>query len=291
MAQHTQGQLHIGGQGRIIYDSNGWGVANATVYHGRQEPGTANANANRLVACWNACEGISTSVLELNATAGGVAELERQRDAAEARVEWLQKVNTLHRQADILYVVDGYEVTIVWDDYPISEGFHGATVAEAIDKAMVGFDLDARHQFQDRDIYGHERQMAAITAQRDELLAAMEQIANSNPDSTVLGLQQVAAAAIFDTKTTGPQISIASQPSNGEPSERLTTIKLTQPARYTSITKGGSYEKLGVIHGAGKLKGFAGVGYRDPVTGAMFIREPECFAARMKLIKADGGAE
>lgn len=38
--------------------------------------------ARRLAACWNVCEGISTEVLELNATEGGVATLERQRDSA-----------------------------------------------------------------------------------------------------------------------------------------------------------------------------------------------------------------
>lgn len=38
--------------------------------------------AQRMVACWNVCEGISTEVLELNATAGGVATLESQRNEA-----------------------------------------------------------------------------------------------------------------------------------------------------------------------------------------------------------------
>jgi hypothetical protein len=47
--------------------------------------------AERLAACWNVCDGISTSVLELNATAGGVANLERQRDALLAA---LKKLNS-----------------------------------------------------------------------------------------------------------------------------------------------------------------------------------------------------
>ena len=96
-----------------------------------------------------------------------------QRDLAVSQVDWLQKVNTLHRQVDILYVVDGYEVTVTWDDSPVSEGFHGETVAEAISKAMAGFDLEKFTRV-DGDIYGHERQMAALAAQRDELLAALE---------------------------------------------------------------------------------------------------------------------
>ena len=97
-------------------------------------------------------------------------------DAQKSQIDWLQKVNTLHRQVDILYVVDGYEVTVTWDDNPVSEGFHGETVAEAISKAMAGFDLEKFTRV-DGDIYGHERQMAALVAQRDELLAALETIA------------------------------------------------------------------------------------------------------------------
>jgi hypothetical protein len=63
--QHTQGQLHVGGDGTIVYDKDGWGVCNATVFHGRQAgPEVAREHASRLVACWNACEGVSTEDLE-----------------------------------------------------------------------------------------------------------------------------------------------------------------------------------------------------------------------------------
>lgn len=48
-ANHTPGPWHAGGNGTIIYANDGWGVANATVFHWRQEPGTAEANA-RLIA-------------------------------------------------------------------------------------------------------------------------------------------------------------------------------------------------------------------------------------------------
>lgn len=101
------------------------------------------------------------------------------RHPAEAQIDWLQKVNTLHRQVDILYVVDGYEVTITWDDNPVSEGFHGETVAEAISKAMAGFDLEKFTRV-DGDIYGHERQMAALAAQRDELLSLVSEYADQH---------------------------------------------------------------------------------------------------------------
>lgn len=64
MSEHTQGPLHVGGDGTIIYDKDGWGVASATVFHGRQEPGAAQVNARRIVACVNACDGKPTELLE-----------------------------------------------------------------------------------------------------------------------------------------------------------------------------------------------------------------------------------
>jgi len=99
-----------------------------------------------------------------------------QFDAA-AQIEWLEKANTLHRQVDILYVVDGYQVTVTWDGCAISDSFHGETVAEAIGKAMVGFDLDAKPQFTMRpDLEPHERQMDALVKQRDDLLTTARQV-------------------------------------------------------------------------------------------------------------------
>ncbi len=74
--------------------------------------------------------------------------LERAQKA-EALVAWMQKVSTLHRSIDILYVVDGYEVTILWDDHPISESFRGETLEQAIDKAMATFDLNAPARWRD----------------------------------------------------------------------------------------------------------------------------------------------
>lgn len=92
MSEHTKGQLHTGGDGTIIYDHEGWGVANATVFHSRQEPGTSSANARRLALCWNACDGISTEVLETtNKTFAGswfrAVEIQAQRDNYRAVLE------------------------------------------------------------------------------------------------------------------------------------------------------------------------------------------------------------
>lgn len=66
----TKGILHTGGDGTIIYDKDGWGVANSTVFHGRLDgPTSAKENARRLVACWNAADGIDTDELESEGSA------------------------------------------------------------------------------------------------------------------------------------------------------------------------------------------------------------------------------
>lgn len=132
--------------------------------------------ARRIAACVNVCGGISTSVLELNATAGGVVTLERQRDA---------------------------------------------------------------------------------------LAAALESVVAQNPGS----LAQAEAALAMIAPGTANQVA---------------------PPRYTSISKGGSYERLGSIRGAGSLKGLSGIAYRNE-KGDLFMREPECFAKRMVPIKPEGG--
>jgi hypothetical protein len=49
--QHTPGPWHVGVRQaeKIVYDSTGWAVANATVYHGENDIEQVNANA-RLIA-------------------------------------------------------------------------------------------------------------------------------------------------------------------------------------------------------------------------------------------------
>ena len=60
------------------------------------------------------------------------------------RLDWLEANHTLHKSVEILYVVDGYEVTIVDEDgYTVlSPNFHGQNLREAIDKA-IGHSADA----------------------------------------------------------------------------------------------------------------------------------------------------
>ena len=60
------------------------------------------------------------------------------------RLDWLEANHTLHKAVEILYVVDGYEVTLMHEDgYTVlSPAFHGADLREAIDKA-IGHSADA----------------------------------------------------------------------------------------------------------------------------------------------------
>lgn len=50
-------------------------------------------------------------------------------------LEWLQDRHSLHQSVEILYTVDGYDVTITWDDEPYAGPYHGETLAEAIEVA------------------------------------------------------------------------------------------------------------------------------------------------------------
>lgn len=95
-----------------------------------------------------------------------------ERNQLRARAEWLQRMHTLHRAVEMLYVVDGYQVTICWDGDPISPDYHGETLELAIDKAMAEFDAEARPKWVSRD--GDPHQMA------EELAAARMEAAQFN---------------------------------------------------------------------------------------------------------------
>ncbi len=58
--------------------------------------------------------------------------------ASSPRLKWLEDNHTLHRSVEILYVVDGYEVTVMHEDgvTELSPRFRGETLAAAIDSAM-----------------------------------------------------------------------------------------------------------------------------------------------------------
>lgn len=95
MTQHTQGRLHTGAEiagtslDRVIYAESRWSVAESK-WHGdsiitKQE---AKANALRLVACWNACEGFETETLELMASGNAPSLREIFREHGEL---WAQR--------------------------------------------------------------------------------------------------------------------------------------------------------------------------------------------------------
>lgn len=52
-----------------------------------------------------------------------------------ARMEWLEDMHTLHGTVEILYVVDGYQLTYMYHDCEIAK-VHGATLNAAIDTAI-----------------------------------------------------------------------------------------------------------------------------------------------------------
>ena len=110
------------------------------------------------------------------------------------KIEWLQKANTLHRQVDILYVVDGYQVTVLWDESPISEAFHGETLDKALEAAMEGFDLEAPHAYKgDAKKYPEDAQFEA-------LINSLEELANGYPGNDWdVGISQrlIAARALL----------------------------------------------------------------------------------------------
>lgn len=54
---------------------------------------------------------------------------------AEGMLQWLQDRHTLHQQVEILYVVDGYELTFTWDGEPFAGPYHGETLIDAISRA------------------------------------------------------------------------------------------------------------------------------------------------------------
>lgn len=62
MSAHTEGRLCIGVQGGIEGAKSGTSIAYAfSRWVGAEE---ADANARRLVACWNALEGVPTEAIE-----------------------------------------------------------------------------------------------------------------------------------------------------------------------------------------------------------------------------------
>lgn len=109
MSAHTPGPFRQGSDHlqspelpTEIYAANGYlvGRCNAGNSHGKlglSEHRAAIENARRVVACWNACNGIPTEVLEANA-AGGLPY--SVADQIDARVERKEMLAALHFRDD-----------------------------------------------------------------------------------------------------------------------------------------------------------------------------------------------
>jgi hypothetical protein len=54
-------------------------------------------------------------------------------------LDWLEESHTLHREVEVTYVVDGYEVEILHDGTAIFGPWHGETLREAYSLAMDNY--------------------------------------------------------------------------------------------------------------------------------------------------------
>ena len=79
--KHTQGKLAIGCGTDIVTFQNGRIMDVASVYCHAID-GRSEANAERLVACWNACQGIDTADLK----SGSVSIIQKLHDDVAQRV-------------------------------------------------------------------------------------------------------------------------------------------------------------------------------------------------------------
>lgn len=170
-----------------------------------------------------------------------------------------------------------------------------ATLANVGNARRIAASLNACHMIatgaieriteQQEGLHGVLSELEMVKAERDELLAALQQY-------------EAAFESLFSQCCSNPiknawgkevdvsQLNLAHEAAR----QALKTVTDTSP-RYTSVSKGGTYTKLGAIRGAGSLKGLAGIAYQNE-KGDLFIREPECFAKRMVLVEQpeQGGA-
>lgn len=134
-AQHTPGRLEVAVQ---IFDNDGapesviqgmGGAASVAVAldFGANNHGMREANARRLAACWNACEGIPTEALEAQQSGGLPWSVADQIDklAALSRAE-RQSDELLAALKKLLPLVEGYQ-----DEGPYGEGWMSDKLSEA----------------------------------------------------------------------------------------------------------------------------------------------------------------
>lgn len=117
--QHTQGRLHVAGQYKVQIRSDSHQVAKAWSLAGK----TGQENARRLVACWNACDGLHTESLECNKPLG-----DQLVDAINQRDELLEALKDARRK--LAWFTDSYPQDIV-----VSESEFFGPIDAAIAKA------------------------------------------------------------------------------------------------------------------------------------------------------------
>lgn len=304
-----------------------------SIVTGSAQDETNKANARRLAACWNACEGVSTDDIEAVSRNTGpllankLAEVDTLRIMAIQRDELLAALEALQDAArpvsNVAYNLgqsDDQWKTSIYPSIKQLDTARGAAHAAIVNAKATGptiAELQEGGHLPKPESKGAEDAarrvsacLAACSGMTTKALEAMPhpfsnllsqefQDVVNHRDQMVASLQKYQEA--FDNlfaqccsnpikNAWGKQVDMTLLNEAQMLAGRTLKQVPTEP-RFTSITKGGTYERLGAIRGAGQLKGVAGIAYRDVKTGGLFIRTPECFAARMKVIEqGEGGA-
>jgi hypothetical protein len=56
-------------------------------------------------------------------------------------LDYMERHQTLHKQVEIIYVVDGYWAQVTWDEVPLSPTYKAETYRGALDALMQGGDV------------------------------------------------------------------------------------------------------------------------------------------------------
>lgn len=86
--QHTPGPWHVGIKQaeKIVYDSTGWAVANATVYHGENDAEQVKANARLIAAAPELLDALQTAAMALIGYTHRNEIIENALDSARAAI-------------------------------------------------------------------------------------------------------------------------------------------------------------------------------------------------------------
>jgi hypothetical protein len=56
-------------------------------------------------------------------------------------LDYMERHQTLHKQVELTYVVDGYMADVTWDGVPLSETFRAGTYRGALEELMLNGDV------------------------------------------------------------------------------------------------------------------------------------------------------